>query len=52
MKEEDKIKWSLFRVFCAICICMLLGVIKFVFKQEELIETVYNYMITDIVFQG
>ena len=50
MEEEYKMKSILVRTFCSILIGLIIVVMKFVFKEEELVEEVYNYIATDIVF--
>ncbi len=50
MKEEYKIKSALFRTLCALIICLVFVFIKFVLKNEIILEEVYNYLTTDIVF--
>ena len=50
MNEEYKIKSALLRTFCALAIVMLLIFMKFVLKNEKIVEEVYNYLTTDIVF--
>lgn len=50
MSEEYKIKSLLFRTLCALVLCMTLILLKFVLKEEQIVEEVYNYLATDIVF--
>ena len=50
MEEEYKIKSSLIRTFLALVLCFVLIIIKFVFKEEKIVEEVYNYLASDIVF--
>lgn len=50
MNEEYKIKSALLRAFCALVILMVLIILKFVLKDEKIVEEVYNYLATDIVF--
>ena len=52
MKEEEKIKSSLLRTFCALSLCLLLIFMKFVVKDENFVEELYKYLATDIVFPG
>ena len=52
MKEEYKVKSALVRTFCALFLCLLLIMIKFIFKDEKIVEEVYNYLASDIVFLG
>lgn len=51
MKQENKIKAALLQIFCSVLICMGLIVLKFVFKEEDVLTELYNYLISDIVFQ-
>ena len=50
MEEEFKMKSVLFRTFFSILIGLVLFVMKFVLKEENFVEEVYNYLATDIVF--
>ena len=50
MQEEYKIKSTLIRTLCALVICLTLIIVKFVLKEEKILEEVYNYLATDIVF--
>ena len=50
MSEEYKIKSVLVRTLCALIVCLVLFVLKFVFKEEKIVEEVYNYIASDIVF--
>ena len=50
MSEEYKIKSMLIRTLCALVLCMILIVLKFVLKEEQFVEEVYNYLASDIVF--
>ncbi|MBO5176138.1 MAG: hypothetical protein J6C07_01670 [Lachnospiraceae bacterium] len=50
MSEEYKIKSLLLRTLCALVLCMTLILLKFVLKEEQIVEEVYNYLTTDIVF--
>lgn len=50
MKEEYMIKSALIRTFCALILCLLLILFKFVLKEEKIVEQVYNYLASDIVF--
>ena len=52
MKEEEKIKSALMRTLCALSLCLLLILMKFVLKEENFIEELYKYLTTDIVFLG
>lgn len=50
MEEEYTIKSILIRTFCALVLCFLMIIIKFVLKDEKIAEEVYNYLVSDIVF--
>ena len=50
MEEEYKIKSALLRTLCALIICMSIIIVKFVLKDEKIVEEVYNYLASDIVF--
>lgn len=50
MEDEYKIKSALVRAFCALILCLGLVVLKFIFKNEKIVEEVYNYLSSDIVF--
>ena len=50
MSEEAKIKSTLLRTFIALVLCVGLIIVKFVLKDEKIIEDLYNYLATDIVF--
>ena len=50
MSEEYKIKSSLIRTLCALILCLLMIIMKFILKNEKIVEEVYNYLTTDIVF--
>lgn len=50
MSEEYKIKSTLFRTLAALILCMGMVLVKFVLKEENFIEEVYNYLASDIVF--
>ncbi|MBO5352720.1 MAG: hypothetical protein J6A77_05420 [Lachnospiraceae bacterium] len=50
MTEESRIKSALLRTFVALVLCMGLIVLKFVLKNEKIVEGLYNYLTTDIVF--
>jgi len=52
MAEEYKIKSALFRSFCALSICLILIIFKFILKETIFLEEVYNYLASDIVFPG
>ena len=48
--EEYKIKSALIRTLCALVLCLGMIVIKFILKDEKIVEEVYNYLSSDIVF--
>lgn len=50
MSEEYKIKSALVRILCSLILCLVMILIKFIFKNEKIVEEVYNYLATDIVF--
>ena len=50
MEEEFKMKSILFRTLCAILIGLVMFVLKFVLKEEKIVEEVYNYLASDVVF--
>lgn len=50
MPEEEKMKSLLLRTFCSMILCVFMIFLKFVMKEEEIVEEVYNYIATDIVF--
>ena len=50
MQEEFKMKSVLFRTFCSILIGLVIFVMKFILKEENFVEEVYNYLSSDIVF--
>ena len=50
MQEEYQIKSSLIRTFIALLLCFILVILKFIFKEDKIVEEVYNYLASDIVF--
>ena len=50
MQEEYKIKSALLRTLLALMICFIMIIVKFVLKEEKILEEVYNYLASDIVF--
>ncbi len=48
--KEEKIKSALIRTLCAMILCLLLIILKFVLKEDKIVEEIYNYLATDIVF--
>jgi len=50
MREEEKMKSALLRTLCALILCLTVILLKFVFKEEKIVEELYNYLSTDIVF--
>lgn len=52
MEKDIKLKIAIIKTLFSMLLCVLLLIIKFVFKEEHVIEEIYNYLITDIVFLG
>ena len=52
MEEEYKMKSALFRTLCALVLCMTMIILKFILKNEKILEEVYNYLVSDVVFLG
>lgn len=50
MQEHDKIKSTLIRTLCAMLFCMIVIILKFVLKEEKIVEALCNYLASDIVF--
>ena len=50
MEEEYQIKSILIRTFFSIVFCLVIFVMKFVLKEKNFVEEVYNYLASDIVF--
>ena len=50
MMEEYMIKSSLIRTLCALSVCLIFILLKFVLKNEKIVEEVYKYLASDIVF--
>ena len=50
MSEEAKMKSALLRTFISLMLCLVLIIVKFVLKDEKILEDLYNYLTTDIVF--
>lgn len=50
MEEEYKIKSVLFRTIISMLLCLAAVIIKFVLKEEDIMDKVYNYLSNDIVF--
>jgi len=50
MEEEYKIKSILVRTLCALILCMFFIIVKLVWKDEKILEEMYNYLASDIVF--
>lgn len=48
--EENKIKSIMLRTLCALIACMVMIFIKFILKDEKIVEEVFNYLASDIVF--
>lgn len=49
--EEYKMKSALVRTLCALIICAFFIIVKFILKDIDFLEEVYNYLASDIVFQ-
>ncbi len=50
MKEAHKIKSALWRTLCAMLLCIVLVILKFVLKETEIVQDVCNYLASDVVF--
>lgn len=50
MREDDKIKSALLRTLCSMLLCMAFVVLKFILKEEKIVQAVCNYLASDIVF--
>ena len=50
MSEETKIKSALVGTFCALVLCLMLVILKFIIQDENFVEQVYKYLASDIVF--
>lgn len=50
MEKETKMKRMLCQVFVSVLLCIVMIVMKFILKEEKILEEIYNYLITDIVF--
>lgn len=50
MREDDKIKSALVRTLCAMLLCIGFVILKFVLKEEKIVQDVCNYLASDIVF--
>ena len=50
MGKEIKMKFLLLQILVSVLLCIFLIAIKFVLRQENIVEEIYNYLITDIVF--
>lgn len=50
MKEEAKIRGALFRTFLSLMLCLSLIALKYIFREEELVADICNYLLSDIVF--
>ncbi len=48
--EENKIRSALMRTLCALIICTFFVIVKFVLKDNNFFEEVYNYLSSDVVF--
>lgn len=50
MLQERKLKKMIFQVLISVVLCLTMIAVKFVWKEDGIIEEIYNYLITDIVF--
>lgn len=50
MEEEYRIKSALIRTLITLVLCASMIFVKFIIKNERIIEDVYNYLASDIVF--
>lgn len=48
--EAAKIRSALIRTLCALVICTFFIIVKFVLKDIDFFEEVYNYLSSDVVF--
>lgn len=48
--EAAKISSALIRTLCALVICTFFIIVKFVLKDTDFFEEVYNYLSSDVVF--
>jgi len=51
MRQEYKIKISMIQILFSVLICIIFIVMKFIFREEDMITELYNYLISDIVFR-
>lgn len=52
MDNEFRLKQGLIQVLVSILLCIIMILMKFVFHEEDIIASIYNYLITDIVFHS
>lgn len=50
MDKDTKLKILLLEILISVSLCLGCIIAKAVFKQDAFLETLYNYLITDIVF--
>lgn len=50
MDKNTKLKILLLETLISVILCLGCVIAKIVFKQDAMIEALYNYLITDIVF--
>lgn len=50
MKEEYQIKSTLLRTFFALVLCLTMLALKYMFKEEKMVEDICNYLLSDVVF--
>lgn len=48
--EAAKIRSALIRTLCALVICTFFVIVKFVLRDTDFFEEVYNYLSSDVVF--
>ncbi len=50
MQEQSKIKSALLRMLCAMFLCIMMIMLKFILKEEQMVEELCNYIASNIVF--
>lgn len=50
MEQEKRLKKMIFQVLISVVLCLTMIAVKFVLKEDGIIEKIYNYLITDVVF--
>ncbi len=50
MQEQNKIKSALIRTLCAMFLCIMMIMLKFILKEERIVEELCNYISSNIVF--